>query len=237
MPGAALRPLSGRRRYYVEIMGRRRFRIQQAWEQDGYRIARPRYFTDGAPASSDEEHALAQQTSSVESLADQWLQRLRCCSPSHILPATILHLSCPQKVCLAMHSLLLGPSARHGTSDMGHMLTYLSGALVLLQDFIAHSNTICIFNCCCACRAMSLSSARDRGILQLLSAASDKPSARSSTSVKPSHAEAMSFWAACILPLDSSRRQSLMEITSTPERLHTLQGLLQAHNDHGCGIQ
>ncbi|KAK9809744.1 hypothetical protein WJX73_001951 [Symbiochloris irregularis] len=64
-------------RYYVEIMGRQRFRIQQAWEQDGYRIARPAYFMDGAPASTEEEHALVQQTSSIDSLADQWIQRLR----------------------------------------------------------------------------------------------------------------------------------------------------------------
>lgn len=63
----------------MEIMGRRRFRIQQAWEQDGYRVARPAFFTDSAPASAEEEHALVQQTSSVDSLADQWTQRLRCC--------------------------------------------------------------------------------------------------------------------------------------------------------------
>lgn len=84
---------------------------------------------------------------------------------------------------------------------------------------------------------MSLTSNRDRGIMQLLAAASDKPQVRGNTSAKPSHAEAMSFWAACILPLDSSRRQSLMDITSTSERLHLLQGLLQAHNDRGCAIQ
>ena len=40
------------RRYYLEIVGRKRFRVQSNWEQDGYRVAQPAHLQD-EPAPTD----------------------------------------------------------------------------------------------------------------------------------------------------------------------------------------
>lgn len=65
-------------RYYIEVLGRRRFRPAETWEQDGYRVARPEYLSDDAPPADSEEAALlAQEAGEVEALADAWLERLR----------------------------------------------------------------------------------------------------------------------------------------------------------------
>ena len=49
--------LSRRRRFYLEILGRRRFKIQRAFEQDGYRVAVPQWFKDAPPAEGSPEAA------------------------------------------------------------------------------------------------------------------------------------------------------------------------------------
>ena len=46
-----------RRRFYLEIVGRRRFKIQRAFEQDGYRVAVPEWLQDTAPAEGSPEAA------------------------------------------------------------------------------------------------------------------------------------------------------------------------------------
>ena len=58
-------------------MGRRRFRIADTWEQDGYRMARPDYYLDSVPSSQQEAQALVSLAQHVESLADQWAERFR----------------------------------------------------------------------------------------------------------------------------------------------------------------
>lgn len=66
------------RRFYLEVEGRRRFRIVQAWEQDGYRVALPRYFLDDAVAPGTTEAAeLAQLAANVESCADHWVDKVK----------------------------------------------------------------------------------------------------------------------------------------------------------------
>jgi len=42
-------------RFYVEIMGRRRFIPMQTSEQDGYRVAMPQFITDVPPAEGSQE--------------------------------------------------------------------------------------------------------------------------------------------------------------------------------------
>lgn len=71
-------------RFYIEVVGRRRFKPTEVWEQDGYRVARPEYVTDEVPAADTEEaEALQAVAAEVEGLADAWLQRLRTLSRGH----------------------------------------------------------------------------------------------------------------------------------------------------------
>jgi Lon protease-like protein len=66
------------RRFYLEVVGRRRFRILRAWEQDGYRVALPRYFMDDAVAGGGPEAAeLALLAAAVEASADAWVDRVK----------------------------------------------------------------------------------------------------------------------------------------------------------------
>ncbi len=66
------------RRFYLEIEGKQRFKVVECWEQDGYRVARPEYFTDSLPPTASEAqvslHALCQ---SVDQLANVWLDKVR----------------------------------------------------------------------------------------------------------------------------------------------------------------
>ena len=66
------------RRYHLEIVGRQRFRVQEAWELDGYRMARPAPMADARPepgsAEAAELEALAGQ---VAQLVAQWIERVR----------------------------------------------------------------------------------------------------------------------------------------------------------------
>lgn len=53
-------------RYYIEVKGKRRFRVKRAWEQDGVRIAQPEFFHDTPPeADSPEAQALQESAKSI----------------------------------------------------------------------------------------------------------------------------------------------------------------------------
>ena len=61
------------------MVGRRRFKIQQSWEQDGYRVAAPQFFADEAPpAGSPEAAELAVLAGAVESRAELWVDKVKC---------------------------------------------------------------------------------------------------------------------------------------------------------------
>eukprot|EP00898_Chlorokybus_atmophyticus_P008296 jgi/Chlat1/8468/Chrsp80S07863 len=63
-------------RILLEVVGRRRFRAQRYWEQDGYRMAEAVWFKDDDmdPAEAEEVEELAKQ---AEQLAQRWIERLR----------------------------------------------------------------------------------------------------------------------------------------------------------------
>lgn len=66
------------RRFYLEIEGKQRFRVVECWEQDGYRVARPQYFSDNPPpAASEAQTRLASMCQSVDQLANIWLDKVR----------------------------------------------------------------------------------------------------------------------------------------------------------------
>lgn len=66
------------RRFYLEIEGKQRFRVVECWEQDGYRVARPQYFSDNPPpAASEAQISLASMCQSVDQLANIWLDKVR----------------------------------------------------------------------------------------------------------------------------------------------------------------
>lgn len=66
------------RRFYLEIEGKQRFKVLECWEQDGYRVARPQYFSDSPlPAASDAQASLEAMCQSVDQLASIWLDKVR----------------------------------------------------------------------------------------------------------------------------------------------------------------
>ncbi|PRW58966.1 DNA excision repair ERCC-8-like isoform B [Chlorella sorokiniana] len=70
-------------RFYIEIVGRRRFHPTETWEQDGYRVARPTFIADEPPAEGSEEaQRLQEAAAEVGQLADGLLERLRSLSQS-----------------------------------------------------------------------------------------------------------------------------------------------------------
>ena len=67
-----------RRRFYLEIEGKKRFKVLENWEQDGYRVARPEFFQDMPPSEqSPESNALQAMCQSVDDLATIWLDKVR----------------------------------------------------------------------------------------------------------------------------------------------------------------
>jgi hypothetical protein len=78
-------------RFYIEVVGRRRFRPAQTAEQDGYRVATPEFLTD-APvgAGSPEAAALAALAGEVETMAGTWVDRLRSLGQSRQAAAELL---------------------------------------------------------------------------------------------------------------------------------------------------
>ena len=96
------------RRFYLEIIGRKRLKISRAWEMDGYRMAEARYYEDENPApNSPEGTQLAQLATSVEALADQWVDKIKCATDSGGLHQVLLVLSFrvtarPKKFCCCL---------------------------------------------------------------------------------------------------------------------------------------
>lgn len=75
----AVMPAHTRRRFYLEIEGKQRFKVLECWEQDGYRVARPQYFSDSLPpTASDAQTSLVSMCQSVDQLANIWLDKVRC---------------------------------------------------------------------------------------------------------------------------------------------------------------
>jgi len=58
-------------------VGRRRFRVREAWEQDGYRVARPEFFGDKPPPPGDAPAALEALAAEVTRLVGQWIEHVR----------------------------------------------------------------------------------------------------------------------------------------------------------------
>lgn len=59
-------------------MGRQRFRIEEAWELDGYRMARPAPMADARPEPGSAEAAeLEALGAQVTQLVSQWIERVR----------------------------------------------------------------------------------------------------------------------------------------------------------------
>ena len=64
------------RRFYLEIEGKQRFKVVECWEQDGYRVARPEFFSD-SPLAPDAQASLTAICQSVDQLANIWLDKVR----------------------------------------------------------------------------------------------------------------------------------------------------------------
>ncbi|KAK9818667.1 hypothetical protein WJX74_001284 [Apatococcus lobatus] len=64
-------------RFYLEIQGKRRFRVERAWEQDGYRVAQPVFFADDRLQTAQEQADLAAAMTAVTALADQWVDKVK----------------------------------------------------------------------------------------------------------------------------------------------------------------
>ena len=79
------------RRFYLEIVGRRRFKIQRAFEQDGYRVAVPEWFRDTPPAegSPEAQVELPKLADEVMGLTENIMDAMRS-NPCAVAP----HVSC-----------------------------------------------------------------------------------------------------------------------------------------------
>lgn len=65
-------------RFYLEVEGRRRFRILESWDQDGYRVAKVEWIVDiHPPEGSPEREDLRQLASAAAELARTWIRNAR----------------------------------------------------------------------------------------------------------------------------------------------------------------
>lgn len=63
-------------RYFLEVIGRRRFEIAELKEQDGYRIARGRYFQDHpVPKGSPDMHIMQEHLKTLQVLQQSFKDR------------------------------------------------------------------------------------------------------------------------------------------------------------------
>lgn len=67
-------------RFYLEIVGRRRVRLSDIGEQDGYRIARPTEIKD-EPIPADAVERVTALAAEVDRLANTWIDSLRAMAP------------------------------------------------------------------------------------------------------------------------------------------------------------
>jgi Lon protease-like protein len=78
-------------RFYLEVLGRRRFKPLNPCEQDGYRLAQVEYVSDSvASAGSPEEAELQEISRRVEEMADTWVSRVRTLGQSRRAAADLL---------------------------------------------------------------------------------------------------------------------------------------------------
>lgn len=79
-------------RFYIEIVGRRRFAPRDPGEQDGYRVARaPEFVVDALPAPGSPEAAqLEAVAAEVEGMADAWVGRVHALGQSRRAAAELL---------------------------------------------------------------------------------------------------------------------------------------------------
>ena len=95
------------RRFYLEVVARRRFKILSSWEQDGYRMAQPRFFHDDAPAPGSAEAArTAELALTLASLADAWVDRVKYGPRPSVL----------RMVCIMMQASVFGADPPAATS-------------------------------------------------------------------------------------------------------------------------
>lgn len=65
-------------RFYIEVEGRRRFRILQSWDQDGYRVAEVEWVRDIHPPEGTKERTdLQELTSNAAEYAQLWMIRAK----------------------------------------------------------------------------------------------------------------------------------------------------------------
>ncbi|KAL4184494.1 hypothetical protein AMTRI_Chr10g1290 [Amborella trichopoda] len=65
-------------RFYLEVEGRRRFRILRNWDQDGYRVAEVEWICDvNFPEGTNERDDLLQMAIGAADLAQNWMMRAR----------------------------------------------------------------------------------------------------------------------------------------------------------------
>ncbi|KNA09430.1 hypothetical protein SOVF_153650 [Spinacia oleracea] len=65
-------------RFYIEVEGRRRFRILRSWDQDGYRVAEVEWIQDVNPAEGTRERTdLQELASNAAEYAQMWITRAK----------------------------------------------------------------------------------------------------------------------------------------------------------------
>lgn len=65
-------------RFYIEVEGRRRFRILRSWDQDGYRVAEVEWVQDVHPAEGTRERAdLQELTRNAAEYAKLWMVKAK----------------------------------------------------------------------------------------------------------------------------------------------------------------
>ena len=112
------------RRFYLEIVGRRRFRIQSASEQDGYRVAVPEWFRDDPPAEGSEDaNELPTLAKEVLELTAKLTDSLRCAFCAAPAPGVLDMVSYPHSMlCIFDHplfQLLLYNIGKLGCASVG----------------------------------------------------------------------------------------------------------------------
>ncbi|KAK1296997.1 E3 ubiquitin-protein ligase ORTHRUS 3 [Acorus calamus] len=64
-------------RFYIEVEGRRRFRIKRSLDQDGYRVAEVQWIQDISSPEGTQQRDLQQTASAAAELARSWIARAR----------------------------------------------------------------------------------------------------------------------------------------------------------------
>jgi len=116
-------------RFGIEIEGKQRFKIAECWEQDGYRVARPVFYSDTpVPEGTPEAEALGALAAEVEDLADRFVAKVREILSASRQPGTNRR-ALQQLLCRA-GSKPAGPPE----TDMYQALSFWAGALSIHND-------------------------------------------------------------------------------------------------------